>query len=205
MSKESLDITGNKYGYLTAIKYSHTGKNYMQYWVFKCDCGKEIITRKTSVISGHCKSCGCLQKEIARKEVVKHSTKHHDSKTRLYKIWKGIFARCKNKQSKYYGKKGIKVCDEWKDYEVFKCWALSNGYNDKLTIDRIDYNGNYCLENCRWATYKEQAQNTSRNKFLVISNEKKCIAEWCRQFGIKTNKYYQRIKYGLNPLTGDRI
>lgn len=207
MSREykSLDITGNKYGNLTAIRYSHTGKNYMQYWVFKCDCGNEIITRKTSVISGHCKSCGCLQRQIAKKEVVKHSVKHNESNTRLYKIWKGIHSRCNDANSKYYGSKGIKVCDEWENYENFKEWALQNGYKSTLTIDRIDYNGNYCPENCRWATYKEQAQNTSRNKFLTIGNETKCVAEWCRQFGIKTNTYYQRIKYGLNPLTGERL
>ena len=205
MSKDSLDITGNKYGNLTAIRYSHTGKNYMQYWVFKCDCGNEIITRKTSVISGHCKSCGCLQKQIAKQEVVKHSVKHNESKTRLYKIWKGMHSRCNDENSKYYGSKGIKVCCEWDNYENFRNWALKNGYESNLTIDRINYKGNYCPENCRWATYREQAQNTSKNKYITIDKETKCVAEWCRQFGIKTNTYYQRLKYGLNPLTGEKI
>lgn len=201
----SLDITGNRYGKLTAFRYSHTGKNHMQYWVFKCDCGKEITTRKTGVINGHCKSCGCLQKEIAKNEVVKHSAKHKESKTRLYRIWKLMHARCKDKSVKYYGAKGIEVCLEWSDYTVFKKWAIENGYKENLTIDRIDYNGNYEPNNCRWATYKEQAQNTSRNHFITHNGETKCIAEWCRELNIKVSTFCQRMKKGLNPFTGETL
>lgn len=202
---KSLDITGKKFGNLTAIKYSHTGKNYMQYWVFKCDCGKEITTRKTAAISGHCKSCGCLQKQVAKQEVVKHSVKHNESNTRLYKIWKGMHSRCNNENSKYYGSRGITVCSEWNDYKNFKEWATNNGYSDNLTIDRIDYNGNYEPSNCRWATYKEQARNTSKNRCFELNGKIKCAAEWCEELGIKSSTFFQRLKNGLNPFTGERV
>lgn len=199
---KSLDITGKKYGNLTAIKYSHTGKNYMQYWVFKCDCGNEIITRKTSVISGHCKSCGCLQKQIAKQEVVKHSVKHKESNTRLYNIWKGIKKRCFSKTEPAYpnyGGRGISVCDEWKNYyEKFKEWAMSNGYKDNLTIDRIDNNGNYCPQNCRWATYKEQARNRRKWKYLYngelyTAREIAKIKEWKTISNVYKN--FERVCY----------
>lgn len=200
------DITGNRYGKLTAVRYSHTGKNYMQYWVFKCDCGNEIITRKTSVINGHCKSCGCLQKEVAAKEVIKTSVKHNHSNTRLYKIWKNMISRCTLDGYKHYFEKGIKVCEEWRsDFMNFYNWAVSNGYNNKLTIDRIDSNGNYEPSNCRWATMREQAQNTSRNHFITHNGERKCIAEWCRELNIRTSTFCQRMKNGLNPFTGERL
>ena len=202
---KSLDITGNRYGKLTAVRYSHTAKNYMQYWVFKCDCGNEITTRKTAVISGHCKSCGCMQKEVAAKEVVKTSIKHNHSNTRLYNIWKGMISRCTLDGYKHYSEKGIKVCEEWRsDFMNFYNWAVSNGYNNKLTIDRIDSNGNYEPSNCRWATMREQAQNTSRNHFITHNGERKCIAEWCRELNIRTSTFCQRMKNGLNPFTGER-
>lgn len=204
MSK-ARDITGYKYNRLTAVKFSHSDKNYNQYWVFRCDCGNEIIARKSFVISGHSKSCGCLQKEIAKNEVVKHSVTHNESKTRLYRIWKLMHARCKDKSVKYYGAKGIEVCPEWSDYTVFKKWAIEDGYKENLTIDRIDYNGNYEPNNCRWATYKEQAQNTSRNHFITHNSETKCIAEWCRELNIKVSTFCQRMRKGLNPFTGERV
>lgn len=204
MSK-ARDITGCKYNRLTAVKFSHSDKNYNQYWVFRCDCGNEIIARKSFVISGHSKSCGCLQKEIAKNEVVKHSVIHNESKTRLYRILKGIHARCRDKSVKYYGAKGIEVCPEWSDYTVFKKWAIENGYKENLTIDRIDYNGNYEPNNCRWATYKEQAQNTSRNHFITHNSETKCIAEWCRELNIKVSTFCQRMRKGLNPFTGETL
>jgi hypothetical protein len=96
--------------------------------------------------------------------------KHGKSNTRIYKIWKGIWKRCKDKDNKNYGKKGITVCEEWKDFENFDKWSTENGYEDSLSIDRIDSNGNYCPENCRWADRKTQNRNTSQNKpFKAIS------------------------------------
>ena len=204
MSKAK-DITGCKYNRLTAIKFSHTDKNYNQYWVFKCDCGNEIVARKSLVVSGHTKSCGCFQKEVAAKEVVKTSVKHGYSYSRIYRIWKNMISRCTLEGHKHYYEKGIVVCDEWKnDFTSFCDWAMSNGYNDTLTIDRIDSNGNYEPNNCRWATYKEQAQNTSKNHFITHNGQTKCIAEWCRELNIKTSTFCQRMKNGLNPFTGEK-
>lgn len=202
---EAKDITGKRFNRLVALFFSHTDKNHNQYWVFKCDCGKEIITRKSSVLNGHTKSCGCLQKEIAAKEVIKTSIIHNQSKTRLYHIWKGMVQRCTKKGNKYYFDKGIRICDEWrKDFMSFYNWSMKNGYREDLTIDRIDFNGDYKPENCRWATYREQAQNTSKNHLFTRDNKTQCIAEWCRELNIKVSTFCQRMKYGLNPFTGER-
>ena len=204
MSKAK-DITGCKYNRLTAVRFSHADKNYNQYWVFRCDCGNEIVARKSFVVSGHTKSCGCLQKEVASEEVIKTSIKHNHSNARLYKIWKGMISRCTLEGHKYHYEKGITVCDEWRsDFMNFYNWAISNGYTEKLTIDRIDNNGNYEPNNCRWATYREQAQNTYKNHFITHNGQTKCITEWCRELNIKVSTFCQRIKNGLNPFTGER-
>ena len=86
-----------------------------------------------------------------------------------------------------------------------KEWATNNGYKDNLTIDRIDYNGNYKPLNCRWVTYKEQARNTSKNRCFELNGKIKCAAEWCEELGIKSSTFFQRLKNGLNPFTGERV
>ena len=104
--------------------------------------------------------------------------------------------RCKH-GGKYWGKKGIKVCSEWDSFKVFEQWALSNGYNDTLTIDRIDNSKDYCPENCRWATYKEQANNTSKNRYVTIQGETHTITEWCNILNIVSKcTVYRRLREG---------
>ena len=100
---------------------------------------------------------------------------------------------------KNYGGRGITVCDEWNDYISFKKWALSNGYNDNLTIDRINVNGNYCPENCRWITKEVQAGNTRTNTFYTINGETHFLNEWSRIYGIKPATIIQRIQHGWDP------
>ena len=122
-----------------------------------------------------------------------------ESKTRLYAIWCGIKTRCFNKKYtgyKYYGGRGIKVCDLWLEYEYFKEWALQSGYNDDLQIDRIDNNGDYSPDNCRWVEQKKQNRNTSRNRYFEIDGQKKCMAEWCEYYGINRQVVELRIKSG---------
>lgn len=126
-------------------------------------------------------------------------TKVYDgrSKTKLYSVWKTMKYRCSNKNNhkyKNYGGRGIKVCDEWKDYSLFKAWALSNGYRDNLTIDRVDVDGNYEPNNCRWVDMKTQQRNRSNNKLIEYKGETKCLSEWVEITGIG----HKTILYRLN-------
>lgn len=195
------DIIGNKYGRLIVISYSHEEIKYnknnkkvkIHYYNCKCDCGTEnYITNRNSLIQFTTRSCGCLQKEF----------RHGDSKTRLYGIWCNMKARCYNKnQTEYdiYGGRGISICDEWiYDYLNFKEWSLSNRYTDELTIDRINYDGNYEPNNCRWATYKIQANNTSRNREITYNGETKTMAEWSDKLNISYTTLRKRLYDGWN-------
>lgn len=156
------------------------GKIQCAGWKCLCDCGNEIVVRSNSLRRGLTKSCGCLNKERAPSHVV-----HNMSKTRIYRIYKAIKQRCCNKKSedyKYYGGRGITVCDEWRnDFMAFYDWAMANGYTDNLTIDREDNDGNYEPSNCRWVTRKEQAHNKTNT---VYTDEHIPIAEIAEKVGI---------------------
>lgn len=167
------DLTGQKFSRLTAIKYMGHSK-----WECECECGKHIICNLTDLRKGHTKSCGCLREEQLKK--------HGMSDTRIYKIWQNMVSRCYiNSSTNYddYGMRGILVCDEWKNSpENFIEWGMNNGYKDGLTIDRIDVNGNYEPSNCRWATYKQQANNKRNTKKYFLNGEYKTIPELCNYY-----------------------
>lgn len=190
------DLTGKRFGRLTVLGFDRVvpckgGANY--YWFCKCDCGKEISTA-ASGLRRNVKSCGCLTKE-------RHPTKHNMSNTRLYGIWHSMIQRCENPNDngyKLYGERNIKVCEEWHDSSTFFEWALNNGYKQGLSIDRIDYNGNYEPSNCRWADSITQANNTRRNHYLTIDGITHTIAEWARINGIPYKNVYKRIAIGWN-------
>jgi hypothetical protein len=161
------------------------------YYSCKCDCGKIIEVRKDSLFNGRVKSCGCYTKD--------RMTKHNLSNSRLYHIRGGMLARCYNKSNKdfhNYGARGISVCEEWKNsFEVFYNWAITNGYSDNLSIDRIDVNGNYEPSNCRWTTNKQQSRNTRKNHFYTYKGETKTITEWAEIKGIRRDTLTYRIKH----------
>ena len=130
--------------------------------------------------------------------------KHGQSKTRLYGIWAGIKTRCFNKKhSDYhlYGGRGIKIFAEWLVFENFKEWAMENGYRDNLEIDRIDNDGNYSPDNCRWVSRKEQTRNTKKNRYFVIDGQKKCISEWCKIYKISHQLFLNRLSKGWDIKT----
>lgn len=170
-----------------------------QRWEMKCKCGN-IFVSQPSETSGMCRDCA--YKLIADKmRVHGESPDSKKNASRLYGIWLNMRTRCKNQNSEsynLYGGRGITVCAEWDNYLAFKKWAMENGYEDGLSIDRIDVNGNYEPNNCRWATQKEQCRNKRDNHFLTFNGETKTIAEWAEITGFNYHTIKQRInRYGF--------
>lgn len=192
------DLTGLKFGRLIVLKLAfkkqRNKKGVRCYWLCKCECGNTVNVLTDALKSGHTKSCGCLGKE----KRLEANITHNFSNNRLYNIWSGMKSRCfnkNNKQYKNYGGRGISICNEWENSFIeFYNWAVNNGYKENLTIDRIDVNGNYCPENCRWATSKEQARNTRKNHTITYNGETHCIAEWAEILDIKYSTLTERVR-----------
>lgn len=194
------DLEGNAYGRLTVLSLAYV-KSGIRYYFAECACDKTILIRADSLVTGNTRSCGCYNLEVARELIKARSVTHGDSKTRLYNIWLGMRRRCYDQNTKAYsnyGGRGVSVCDQWLDYETFKEWSLNNGYSDLLSIDRIDNNGNYSPENCRWADHKTQANNKSCNIKVVFNGEEGCLADISEKSGIKHKTLYCRIRNNID-------
>ena len=155
MHPNAIDLTGQRFGKLVVLEEAGRNMDGSVVWLCRCDCGKVTREIGTRMRNGYTRSCGCGH--------VKHGYSFRGKKCRLYSIWANMKTRCynkKNKNYKNYGGRGIKICNDWPmDFPAFYDWAITNGYSDSLTIDRINNDGNYEPSNCRWATAKEQRHN----------------------------------------------
>lgn len=200
------DITGQRFGKLVAVKrlptrLSPSGRKY-SVWLCQCDCGKQVEARLNNLTEGTKRSCGCLIKEAHAeqcRELGKQSTKHGDFGTKLYGVWAAMKRRCYNPHAKYfelYGGRGIKVCQDWHEYEPFKEWALTNGYQQGLSIDRIDCDGNYEPGNCRWVTMAAQQRNCRNNRHYNYKGKSYTVKEIAEMVGLKPRTVQGRIERG---------
>ena len=183
------DLTGMTFGKLTVIgDFGDRTKDGKILWRCKCDCGNEHLVRGYYLLSGHATSCGCRRGEFAKEKF----TTHGDTGSRLWRIWTEMKNRCHSRNPNYGGR-GISVCEEWMDFSAFKEWALSNGYRDDLTIDRRDVNGNYCPDNCRWLTMKEQQNNRRNNLRVEFNGEVHTLSEWSDILGVNYKALWRRF------------
>ena len=190
------DITNQKFGKLTVIKRGENTPKGLATWICQCDCGNIVNVRGSDLRKGHTKSCGCASRNFFAKVIFKHGF----CGTRLHKIWWNIQDRCYNpKVPNYYlyGGRGVKMCQEWlDDFLDFRNWAMANGYDDTLTIDRIDVNGNYEPSNCRWITYKAQNRNKRTNRIIKYDNKEMCLSDWAKELNVDRKTLSDRLKKG---------
>lgn len=196
MSKR-IDLTGQQFDRLKVIEYAGSNKAGKAQWKCQCQCKKIIVALGVDLIRGHTTSCGCKRHGEHNKKAKKHGGRY----TRLYRIWHGMKNRTNNKNAdcyKDYGGRGIEVCKEWENsFADFRNWALDNGYEEGLTIDRIDNDGNYEPKNCRWVTQKENDRNKRNNKTVEYNGEKRTIAEWAERYCISYSTLKTRLRKGM--------
>lgn len=197
------DLIGERFGRLIVIEENGRNKSRQKMWLCRCDCGNEKEVPTSYLTSGDTTSCGCYRKECELKNLSKFWGKprtHGLSKTRIYQIWADMKDRCNNNKNQFYknyGGRGIKVCDEWTtDFMNFYNWAMENGYKEELTIDRINVDGNYEPNNCRWATWKLQANNKRTSRKITIYGKTKTAYEFEKQYGISAHVLIDRYDKG---------
>lgn len=193
------DYTNMMFGNTKVIHFSHVDSGGNAYWVCKCgECGKEYTTS----ISNLSRSKNHICSECKNKRLKDSKTTHNGTNTRLFTIWMGMKSRCCRESCpdyKNYGGRGIVICQEWLDnFEIFRDWALANGYSDNLTIDRKNVDGNYCPENCRWATSEVQDNNKRNSVYYEINGVRKTVSEWSKIYNIPQSLVRGRLKRGIN-------
>ena len=192
----SKDIIGKRFGKLVVLEPTNKRSGTDVVWKCQCDCGNIAYVATRHLRGNSTKSCGCMQN---------HGKTHGESFSRLYNVWSAMKRRCFNPNDKRYanyGGRNIKVCEEWLNFEPFRDWAIANGYRydadyGKVTIDRIDVNGDYEPSNCRFADIKTQTNNTTRNVKITHNGQTKTVAEWSRELGINYGTLIDRFKRGL--------
>ena len=186
-TKCAKDLTGKIFGRLKVISRKGVSKDFQAMWECICSCGKITVVRSASLRRGTTMSCGCYNKEIVKAL----KTTHGESNTNLYRVWNTMIQRCENPQSisfKNYGKRGIKVCNEWKEgYIYFRNWALNNGYAKGLSIERKDNNKGYSPQNCCFVTSLVNGNNKRKSRYWIVFGKKFISAN-------QASKYYNVCK-----------
>lgn len=187
-----IDLTGQRFGRLTVIERAGADSHRQMLWKCVCDCGNETIVRGHALREREICSCGCFRKERSRT--------HGLTGTRLYRIWRNMKSRCLNKNNpsyKDYGGRGIGICDEWRETFIkFYKWAMVNGYEDSLSIDRINNNKGYSPDNCRWTEQSRQNDNKRNTRRLTYNGEIKTITEWAEELKIERALICDRLAKG---------
>jgi hypothetical protein len=195
MSYRSKDLTGQRFTRLLVVSREDRDANGCALFKCRCDCGGEVVRRGAHLRTGAVKSCGCLHDTHGTGN--KYSVTHGHARTPTYKSWMAMHDRCRRVEHsafRRYGWRGIVVCDRWIKFENF---LKDMGERPPgMSIERKDNNGNYCPENCRWATKKEQARNTSSNRMLLHDGQIHCVTEWSEITGIKTTTIRERLRRG---------
>lgn len=203
ISGRAKDLTGQRFGYLTVIsraenRVSKNGKQRV-YWNCLCDCGNKVDVRTDNLTNGETFSCGCYAKRRhseCMREIIAREPSHGMVGTRIYHIWGNMLSRCRSETNPVYyryGGRGIHVCDEWYKFENFYEWALSSGYDESLTLDRIDNNQGYNPDNCRWATMKEQNVNKRNNVYYEFNGEDLTLSQIADIVGINYKTIHRRV------------
>lgn len=184
------DLTNKRFGKLLVTSRAENDKYGNSRWNCTCDCGNKKTIVGYCLTTGITKSCGCLAKE-------NHRRTHNQSDTKLFRVWQYMKGRCYNTNNtayKYYGGRGICVCDEWKNsFESFQKWSIANGYSENLTIDRIDSDGNYSPDNCRWVDRKVQMRNRRNTLMFTINGITKDLATLCEEYEVPYERTRHRV------------
>ncbi len=202
MSRKIIDLTDQKFGRLTVLERTKN-QGIQPTWLCQCECGNQIVTQAGNLKNGNTKSCGCLKKETGKKigkQNIKHGHTLNGIRSKTYITWYNMIQRCTNlnhRSYKHYGGRGIKVCEAWLSFESF--FQDMGERPPNMSIDRIDNDGDYCSENCKWSTPKEQARNMTTNRLITIDDITKCLAEWCYQYNLSRDTVDERMRRGWTP------
>lgn len=191
------DLTGQRFGRLVVLGFAGQRKS-RSYWICRCACGTVVNVGAANLRRGNTSSCGCLQREWARVGQIVHGHSRNGHRSAEYHTWHGMKRRCNDPNStnyRNYGGRGIRVCERWNSFENF---LLDMGHKPtpKHSLDRIDNNGRYTPENCRWATETEQKRNTRRNRLISFRGETHCLIKWAELISMKYLTLYYRICRG---------
>ena len=198
------DLAGQRFGRLVAMeRVPRPGhlRNTRSYWRCRCDCGQSIVSPSNSLLQGHSKSCGCLKRELTRAR----STTHGKSGSGELSVWKAMLTRCHNPNSACrdaYAGRGIYVCDRWRNSFPAFLSDMGERPTPAHTLERIDNDGPYSPDNCRWATRAEQSRNTRKTIRLTHDGKTLCLQDWSELTGVRYITLYRRFRCGW---TADRV